>query len=127
MGLGDLLGRKGGQGQTEAGRVERLPPRQAPIDELAEAEAETRRMMEEAERSTREFVGAEAGSGRGESSPVVETASDAARKPSQIDRLLAETEQRSSEAKRFESRLNVLIALVVALMLAVLWLGLREG
>lgn len=129
-GLADALGSSASRPAAQP-RVERLPPRERPTDEIAEAEAETRRMMQDAAREmTRDFLDAEVSPWRkrieNAESRVIDLDSNVVNRLNQMERSLEEINFKALEAERLEARMNILIALVVALLIATLWFGLRS-
>ncbi|MCB1020791.1 MAG: hypothetical protein KDC27_12740 [Acidobacteria bacterium] len=129
-GLADALvgGGGGGRGAARPVRephVERLPAR----DELAEAEAETRRMMQEAAREmARDFKDSvEPLRQRMEraEAKVIDIDSNVVSRLDQMESALRELNLQALDAERLENKLNALIVLVIALVVITLWLGLR--
>ncbi|MCB1020896.1 MAG: hypothetical protein KDC27_13270 [Acidobacteria bacterium] len=128
-GLADALGGSGGRGG--AGRpvrephVERLPPQ----DEFAQAQAETRRMMQEATREmARDFQDSvEPLRQRMEraEAKVIDIDSNVISRLDEMESALREINLQALEAERLENKLNALIVLVIALVVITLWLGLR--
>ena len=127
----DLKRQAGKKGSAQPSpRIERLPRPDSPADAIAEADSETRRMMEEAEgEMSRGFVGlgdATRAGGVEEAEPaVVDIASTAAPRVNALDRLIENANRQEQKARRFEARLNLVAALLVALMIAALWFGMR--
>lgn len=137
-GLFDALagswGRKAVSSSTQEPTVERLPPRRRAADEVAAAEAETRRMMREAAREMeREFPGAGAVL-RGRhvedaESTVIDIDSTVLSPPERTRRSLDETNRRARGAKEFRARPSVLIALafgLLAVLIVTFWLVSRS-
>ena len=137
-GLADAIGgtsggKTGGRAASRPARepaVERLPARGRSTDELAAAEDETRRMMQEAARDmARDFLDAEVSPWRRRieeaESKVIDMDSNVASRLDKMESSLDEMNRKAFDAERFEARLNVLIALVAALMILVLWFGTR--
>jgi hypothetical protein len=133
-GLAEVLGggSSAGRGASRPVRephVERLPQRERPRDEIAEAEAETRRMMQEATREmARDFHEAvEPLRQRMEraEAKVIDIDSTVVTRLDQVERSLEEIKSRAPDVERLETRLNALILLVIALLIVTVWLGLR--
>ncbi|MBI1355936.1 MAG: hypothetical protein GC160_16470 [Acidobacteria bacterium] len=106
--------------------------------ELAQAEAETLRMMEEAAREMARDVAADAArhTVRSELKPweqrlsateakVIDTDAAVLGRLSKMEEALEAIDLKALEAERFELKLNVLIGLVAAVFAAVLFLALR--
>lgn len=142
MSWGDLLGGLanvlGGSAEPRGGgasrparepRVERIAA-SPPADEIAEADAETRRMMQEAARDmTRDFLDVEVEPWRKRievaESKVIDLDSNVASRLDRIESALDDVNFKALQAERLEVRVNVLIALVAVLLALTLWIGLR--
>jgi hypothetical protein len=107
--------------------VERLSPRERRVDEVAAADAETRRMMQEAAHEMEpSFLSAEPPSRRDPVSDVeskvidigTDLRGDRARTEHELDG--------NGQSESFKARKGLLIALAVGLVLLLLWLGLRN-
>ena len=105
---------------------------------LAEAEAETRRMWEEAARETARAVAADAAIStvRGEMRPwerrlaateakVIDTDVAVVKRLGKMEEALEAIDLKALEAERFETKLNIVIALVAVMFAAVMFLALR--
>ena len=111
--------------------LRRLPPARYEVQSMAEAELETRRMMEEATREmARDLFDAEV-------APLQKRVVAAEAKVADIDatvltrlgemeRLLDAINLKALDAERLEKRLNLMLGLGVALFLMTLWFGLRS-
>ena len=134
MGWSDLLGglaeALGGSARpSREPRVERLPPRERPIDEVAQAEAETRRMMDEARREMARDFDEKVAPWRKRveefEARVIDIDSTVVTRLDQMERTLGEMNLKALDAERLERRVNALILLVILLLIVTLWLGLR--
>jgi hypothetical protein len=139
---------QGGAGKSVPAQepgVQRLPPagrlsgdEPGPAGLVAEAEAETRRMWEEATREMARETATDVAreTVRGELKPweqrllqtetkVIETDAAVVKRLSRMEEALESMDMKALDAERFERRINVLIALVAAVFAAVMFLALR--
>jgi hypothetical protein len=141
MGWTDLLGGiadvftgpSGGRGAARPvieQRLQVLPPRQAPLGEIERAEATTRRLLEDAARDmTVEFYDEEVApwQKRIESAEakVHEVDANVVTRLDEMERLLDAMNLKAMDAERLERRVNVLIGLTAASLVATIWFGLH--
>jgi hypothetical protein len=98
---------------------------------MADAEEETRRMMEEAAREmARDFYDTEVAPFHKRveeaEAKIVEVDSTVVTRLGEMERLLDAINLKALDAERLERRLHLLIGLVGALFLMTLWFGLRS-